>query len=195
MAAPRMTQFNMARLSRRTGGLDRLAAEYQKQVAGMTDEYAKSFSEYQKRVSEQMSPFEASMAQYREVATPQYQAQVADYNAKLEAYQRQLAELEKDPVAARTERVMVGRNLFGRKKYQDITFYEPKEVPTFSEKAPTAPDIPQAPEIEQFDSAQFEAKRGQLGQNVQREVGERRAARMNVAKRGASRPLLRGEQV
>jgi hypothetical protein len=235
MAAPRLTQFNLARLSRRTGGLDRLAAEYQKQVASMTDEYTKSFSAYQQRVSEQMAPFESAMAQYREVAMPQYQAQVADYNAKLEAYQRQLAELEKDPVIERTERVMVGRNLVGKKKYQNITYYEPKPIPQFATprverrelppadsfmeqierrfrsarglnpdydevtvydpiKAPEAPEVPNLPQLEQFDSSKFENKRSQLAQNVQREVGERRAARMNVTKRGALRPLLRGEQ-
>jgi uncharacterized phage infection (PIP) family protein YhgE len=188
-----MTQFNLARLSRRTGGLDRLANEYQQQIAAMTDQYSKGFSEYQRRVGEQMAPFEAAMAQYQQVAQPQYQSQLAEYNAKLEAYRQQLADLERDPVIERTARVVTGKTWYGKKKYGDITYFEPKEIPTFSAQAPTAPDIPQAPEIEQFDSSQFEAKRGQIGQTVQREVGERRAARLNVTRRN-TRTMLQGEQ-
>jgi uncharacterized phage infection (PIP) family protein YhgE len=187
-----MTQFNLARLSRRTGGLDRLANEYQQQIAAMTDQYSKGFSEYQRRVGEQMAPFEAAMAQYQQVAQPQYQQQLAEYNAKLEAYQRQLAELEKEPVIERTGTAQT-RTWYGKKKTQTFTYYEPKEIPTFSAQAPTAPDIPQAPQVEAFDSSQFEAKRGQLGQTMQREVGERRAARLNVVRRG-NRTMLQGEK-
>ena len=190
MATFRPTQFNMARLSRRTGGLDRLAGEYKSQIAALTDDYAKSFAQYQGRVSEQMAPYEAAMQQYQQVANPQYQAALADYNAKLEAYRQQLADLEKDPVIERQGQIE-SRTWYGKKKTESFTYYEPKPIPTFTEKAPTAPDVPMAPQVDQFNSGQFDAKRSQLGQTMQREVGERRAARLQATRR-SSRTMLGG---
>ena len=191
MATFRPTQFNMARLSRRTGGLDRLAGEYKSQIAALTDDYAKSFSQYQGRVAEQMAPFEAAMQQYQQVANPQYQAALSDYNARLEAYRQQLAELERDPVIERQGQVTT-RNWLGRKRTETFTYYEPKPIPTFTERAPTAPDVPSAPQVEQFQGGgQFEEKRSQLGQTMQREVGERRAARLQATRR-SSRTMLGG---
>jgi len=91
MATFRPTQVNLARLSRRTGGLDRLAREYSQQVTAMTEDYAKQFSGYQQRVNQQMAPYEEAIKQYQNVAQPQYQQAMADYNAQLEAYRQRLA--------------------------------------------------------------------------------------------------------
>lgn len=191
MATIRPTQVNLARLSRRTGGLDRLANEYKSQIAALTEDYSRNFAQYQGRVAEQMAPFEAAMQQYQQVANPQYQAALADYNAKLEAYRQQLADLEKDPVIERQGQIE-SRTWYGKKKTESFTYYEPKEIPTFTEKAPTAPDVPMAPQVEQFQGgSQFEEKRSQLGQTMQREVGERRAARLQATRR-SSRTMLGG---
>lgn len=191
MATIRPTQVNLARLSRRTGGLDRLTNEYKSQIAALTEDYSRNFAQYQGRVSEQMAPFEAAMRQYQEVANPQYQAALADYNAKLEAYRQQLAELEKDPVVER-QGEMSYRTWYGKRKTESFTYYEPKPIPTFTERAPTAPDVPSAPQVEQFQGGeQFEARRSQLGQTMQREVGERRAARLQATRR-STRTMLGG---
>lgn len=191
MATFRPTQANLARLSRRTGGLDKLAGVYKQQVSALTDDYSKQFGDYQKRVSETMAPFEAAMRQYQDVAQPQYQSQVADYNKALEDYRAQLAALEAEPVTERTERVKVGRNWYGRSIYEDVTFFEPKPIPTFSRTAPTMPDAPVAPKVEEFNSAQFDEGRKSLGENLQREVAERKASRMNATRR-TSRTMLGG---
>jgi len=67
-------------------------------------------------------------------------------------------------------------------------------------KAPVAPVKPaefagvkpEMPEIGEFDTAQFEAKRAGAEQTFKREVGERRAARLGAVSRKATRPLLGG---
>lgn len=188
--ATRMTQANMARISRRLGGIDQLSNQYKQQIADLTAGYTQSFADYQKRTSETMAPFEAAMKQYQEVANPQYQSALSDYNAKLEAYRQQLADLEKDPVIERQGEASY-RTWYGKQKTERFTYYEPKPIPTFTEKAPAAPDIPMAPQVEQFSSAPFEEKRATLGQSMQRELGERRAARLQATRR-SSRTMLGG---
>ena len=59
---------------------------------------------------------------------------------------------------------------------------------------PELPDAPMAPQIEKFDSSAFEGQRASAASSLQREVGERRAARLNTARRGSARPLLQGEK-
>lgn len=67
-----------------------------------------------------------------------------------------------------------------------------KFTETFTETPPTAPEAPVAPELPTFDSSQFEARRGQLETELQRELGERRGARRRAVSRGGARPLLQG---
>lgn len=63
----------------------------------------------------------------------------------------------------------------------------------FTEAAPTAPQAPGAPpKIAEFDASQFEARRGQLESEFQRELGERRSAKKRAVSRGGARPLLQG---
>lgn len=62
----------------------------------------------------------------------------------------------------------------------------------FSESAPTAPKAPNKPEIAEFDQSAFEAKSKELGQTYQREVGERKSARLAAVSRSSRRPLLQG---
>lgn len=61
-----------------------------------------------------------------------------------------------------------------------------------TEKPPEAPQAPVAPEIPAFDTTEFDARRGQLESEFQRELGERRSARRRAVSRGGARPLLQG---
>lgn len=230
MAKIRPTQFNLARLSRRTGGLDRLAGEYKSQIAALTEDYTKSFAQYQSRVSEQMTPYEAAMKQYQEVVNPQYQTAMSEYGARLDAYRKQLQELEASPYATVTPTydpratAKVGGQFYqgdfrvngmlindflasvgsptrvtlGKYQEEGLRYGQPfsylKPTPAkFTEQAPEAPETPVAPEVEQFQGgAQFEEKRAQLGQTLQREVAERKASRLQATRR-SSRTMLGGQ--
>lgn len=177
---------------RRSSDLDRLAAEYKKQVDQVSGQYQQSFGQYQSKVAEQMKPFEDQMAQYKNVQMPEYEAAKAKYQQQLDAYNAQLEALKSDPGTPREETVVTGTTWYGAKKYGTMTVYDPKPVPTFTEKAPEAPAAPTAPQIEQFDSGQFDEQRGQLESTFKREVGERKAGRLAAVSRRSSRPMLQG---
>lgn len=188
-----ITEAQMRMLQRRrTSDLDRLSQQYKKNVQAMTGEYESDFKSYSQRVAEQMAPYEAELAKYKTETQPGYEAQVAAYQKKLDDYKAQLAAIEADPVTERTERVMVGRTWYGKKKYEDATFYDPKPIPTFTEKAPEAPAAPVAPNVEQFDTSKFEQRKAALDTELQREVGERKAGRIAAISRRSSRPMLQG---
>lgn len=79
--------------------------------------------------------------------------------------------------------------------YQALVGYELyKKTPPekFTEEAPKAPSAPTKPEIAEFDQSAFEAKSKELGQTYQREVGERKSARLAAVSRSSRRPLLQG---
>jgi hypothetical protein len=67
---------------------------------------------------------------------------------------------------------------------------------------PTAPDkpaefnmaAPEKPELGDFDSGQFEARRKEYDSALKREMAERRGSRMNAVQRGRGRSLLGGVQ-
>ena len=173
------------KLARRIGGSDitRLAGQYQKDVQGVTSQYQTEFQKYREQVAAQMAPYEAAVAQYKQTAEPQYQSALATYNQKLADYEKQLAEIAANPVTERTERVVVGRTWYGAKKYGTAYFYDPKPIPTFTEKAPVAPNAPEAPDVSAFDASQFEQKRAQLEEGFKREIGERRGSRLSAVQR------------
>lgn len=81
----------------------------------------------------------------------------------------------------------------GPTPYQKLVRYDlykktpPKE---FTEEAPVAPTAPTKPEIAPFDQSQFEAKGKELGKTFQREVGERKSARLGAVGRRMARPML-----
>jgi len=79
-------------------------------------------------------------------------------------------------------------------KRENFTYYEPKPIPTFTEKAPALPTAPVAPNIEKFDEGEFGAKRTAAESTFKREVGERRAARLGAVSRKMTRPMLRGAE-
>jgi hypothetical protein len=190
--ATKMTQFQASRIARRTSSdIKNLVRSYQTQFAEVNDQYAKDFGAYQRSVAERMAPFEAAMNEYGNVAEPKYQAELAQYNTALEDYNRKLAEIEADPVIATTATERY-RTWYGKKKTRTYEVFVPKEIPTFDAKMPNLPNAPMAPEIEQFDASKNMAQREGLSQSMQREVGERSAARKNVVQRGRGRSLLQG---
>jgi hypothetical protein len=63
----------------------------------------------------------------------------------------------------------------------------------FTEKAPAAPEAPpSAPTIESFSDEPFQQKRAGLESEFQRELGERKSARISAVSRRSSRPLMQG---
>lgn len=190
--ATKLTQLQASRIARRSGSdIKNLVRSYQTQFTEVNDQYAKDFGAYQKSVAERMAPFEAAMNEYGNVVEPRYQADLAQYNSALEDYNRKLAEIEADPVVATTA-TETYRNWYGKKKTRQFTVYVPKEIPTFDAKMPNLPGAPMAPEIEQFDASKNMAQRQALSEGLERETGERRAARRNVVQRGRGRSLLQG---
>jgi hypothetical protein len=79
----------------------------------------------------------------------------------------------------------------GTNKYWE-PYEEPRPVPTFEQVAPVAPAIPEAPKIGEFETAGFEQKRKQLQSDLQRELGERRGARMAAVQRRPRGGLMQG---
>jgi len=84
------------------------------------------------------------------------------------------------------------RTWYGKQKTDKFTYYEPKEIPSFTAKMPEIPEAPMAPpEVEKFDASAFEGQRKMASAQLQREIGERRAARLQATKR-TSRTMLGG---
>lgn len=195
-----LPQFKLQQLARRSGGgIDRLASQYKSSVAALTDEYQKAFSSYRAGVEQQMAPFQEALAKYQATDVPAYEAAKADYQKQLEAYGQALKDLEADPVIQRTGTVQWKEpryGLFGlagyKTKSQEVTYYEPKQVPKFEAKMPELPGAPQAPEIAAFNQEQFQQKRQQLSSELNRELGERRAAKLGAVSRRSSRSMLQG---
>jgi hypothetical protein len=190
--ATRMPQF-LARKVARRGGADitNLAAAYKSQSDALTSQYETEFDKYRQAVAEKMTPFQEALNQYQSVLEPQYQSALSAYNQKLADYQKQLAEISANPVTERVQREVVGRTWYGKKEYGNVTYYDPKPIPTFQEKAPDLPAMPVAPEVAAFDTTQIEEKRKQIGTDFQREIGERKAGRIGAVQR-KSRTLLGG---
>lgn len=190
--ATRMPQF-LARKVARRGGADitNLAAAYKAQSDALTSQYETEFDKYRQAVAQKMTPFQEQLANYQSVLEPQYQSALSAYNQKLADYQKQLAEISANPLTERVQREVVGRTWYGKKQYGNVTYYDPKPIPTFQEKAPDLPAMPVAPEVAAFDTAQIEEKRKQIGTDFQREIGERKAGRIGAVQR-KSRTLLGG---
>jgi hypothetical protein len=190
--ATKLTQFQSARLARRTSSdIKNLVRSYQTQFADVSSQYAKEFSDYQKSVADRMAPYEAAVAEYSNVIEPKYRAEIEQYNAALNDYQRKLAELDADPVIATTA-TQKYREWYGKKKTKTFEVFVPKDIPTFDARPPEGlPDMPTAPAIEAFDSGKFSTQHKSIIEGLDRESAERRGARMNAVQR-RSRTMLKG---
>ena len=211
MATARQPQFLQRRMARRAGAGDiiRLSGDYQKQIQGLTAEYEKQFSDYQKTVAERMAPYQEQVARYQNETQPQFEAALAGYTGRFDAYLRNLQSVYDSPLERidPPKRIVDGGramllNLDGRwvssrdlpegYTIDDGNLYRRRETPTFNETAPTAPEVPLAPEVPSFDGSQFEQRRNQLQEGFKRETAERRGARMNAVQRGRGRGMLQG---
>ena len=196
-----LPQFKQRQIARRSSSdIDRLAKQYKSAVDQITGEYQTAFTGYQAGVAEKMKPFEAELATYKESLLPTYEAQKTSYQKNLEDYNKLLADIEANPVTEATGYQQVKKprfNLFGLAGYETktepFTYYVPKEIPKFTEAAPTPPATPMAPTVEAFDSGQFAAKKEEVEGRFKRELGERRAAKIGAVSRRMTRPLLQGE--
>jgi hypothetical protein len=196
-----LPQFKQRQIARRSSSdIDRLAKQYKSAVDQLTGEYQTAFTGYQAGVAEKMKPFEAELATYKESLLPTYEAQKTSYQKNLEDYNKLLADIEANPVTEATGYKQVKKprfNLFGiagyETKTEPFTYYIPKEIPKFTETAPTPPATPMAPTVEAFDSGQFAAKKEEVESRFKRELGERRAAKIGAVSRRMTRPLLQGE--
>jgi hypothetical protein len=197
------------RLMRKQTDLTRLADQYRKNVEGLTGEYQSAFANYQKSTAEQLAPYEEAVKRYKEQDMPAFERAKADYESRLEQFNQAMADYEANP----TERVNA-RQINGRggpffdidgKRYnsanlpneysvkqvgKNFEVYRDRPMPKMPGRAPRAPSAPERPAVAEFDSSQFEQKRGQLQQEYTREVGERKGAKLNAVRRG-SRTLMR----
>lgn len=193
MARKELTQFQRARLSRRLGGIDQLATQYQKNIQQITGEYQTAFSDYQAEVAKQMAPYEAELGNFQNVVMPEYEAAMGRYKAKLDAYNQQLQAIAADPVIERQGSQWTSKDWRGRRKRIDYVYYEAKPIPELTALPPfLAKEAPTPPQIAEFDSSEFDAKRAQTQTTYKREVSERRGARMSAVSRRSARPLMQG---
>lgn len=179
-----MPEFMQRRVARRTGSdVTRLASSFKMQTGALADQYQSEFAKYQQMVAEKMAPYQAAVADYQSRLEPAYQTELTAYNERLANFQQQLAAISADPVTERVQREVVGRKWYGKKIYGDVTYFDPKPIPEFKDKAPELPNLPTAPEVQAFDSTALETKGKQLQSDFNREIGERRAARMGAVQR------------
>ena len=204
-----ISKTQMKAMQRRgSSDIDRLAQQYQKDIAALTGDYEKSFMGTQAEREKQLQPYNLATEQYK-TAMADYDTQAAAYRSKLGEYQAAVTSAEKNPMTKigylKPEKGT--RNYFvlenGVKKYTDQLddanyFVEGLEVfkkntpPVFTEKAPTAPKAPEMPELAGLDETKFDTRRGELETTFKREVGERKAARLGAVSRRTARPMLQG---
>lgn len=209
-----MYQRRMA-LRRKTSTLDALTKQYQDQMKGVVGEYETAYSGYQSDVTKKQKAFEEAMAGYGAQKTD-YEKAIAGYTSRYKTYSEAKQDYIKDPynyqrlqevnlsrgrvryvyngqqmTGAQVERMpnVTMRPIGGRLTYGITT---KKDEPTFTEKEPTAPTVPTAPEIQKFDTAPFEEKKQQVETVYKRELGERKAGRQRAVSRKASRSMLQG---
>lgn len=197
------TQYQKRMAARRsTSDITRLAQQYQQEIAGVTGQYETEYAKYSQAVNEKMKPFEEEMKKYQSTVMPAYEAQMSEYKKRLEQHNLALAEIEKNPVIEKKGKetkwipAPIADPYAIAPQYYPVegeyTYYEPRELPKFTEKAPVAPVAPVSPASEKFDQAKFEEQRKNIEQTFKREVGERRAAKLGAVSRKATRPLLGG---
>jgi hypothetical protein len=220
---------------RRMTDIDRLAAEYKRNVEAMTGEYQQSFADFEANRAKAMEPYNLASEQYK-TAFADYEKQAAGYRERLGAYQKALEDFPTsagEKVNAQMYNTRGGKIWkIGDRSYSidelpvnyfvaDVMGEVPemktvgagrgaRQVPTgnmvtkvvgqelrkrtppgeFTEKAPTAPTAPTMPELGTFDSSGFQKRRAEAESAFQREVSERKAARLGAVSRRATRPML-----
>lgn len=203
------TAYQKRMMMRKNSDLTKLAEQYSKNIQAMTGQYESEFAKYQQERDALMAPYEASVKQYKEIQMPAYEAAVADYQRRLDDFNRAMSDYEANPkeltniVGAQSrggftykiggkyywERELPSEYSVGELKGKRV-LYKDRPMPRGPGNAPAAPSAPQAPDVPEFDSAPFEQKRTQLQSDYQRETGERKSARLAAVGRKGSRPLM-----
>lgn len=207
----RLAQQYSRSINELTGQYETSFSEYQKQVAKQMAPFEEASARFK---TEALPTYERQAADYR--------ARLAQFQSQLEDIQKSPSEMVNVPSRNTRggrrytiggqeygeynlpegyflEDVVVGqrenRSRSGQVTMSNVTetkLFRTKELPAFTEKAPTAPTAPTAPEVAAFDASQFEQRRGQLQEEYGREVGERRAGRLAAVSRRSRRPMLQG---
>ena len=213
------TEYQKRMMVRKTSDLTRLADQYKKNIEAMTGQYETDFANYQKQRDELMAPYEAAVKKYQEVDMPAFENAKSSYEQRLNQFNESLSNFQ-ERTKITPSKVEIGIEPFSFQPFQifyvggqkidtrklpkeyslepaksgNIFFdlYKDNPVPTFNEKAPTAPAAPTKPDIAGFDSTKFEQAKTQLQTDFQRDVGARKDARLAAVGRKASRPLLQG---
>jgi hypothetical protein len=167
-----------------------------------------------------MAPYDTAVKNYQDVLYPQYEQASSNYKTKLEQFNNSLSnfqaktkvdaptQLKLDLLRGNLEQIWtidgkkistknlpsgysaeVAPKITGEKFYD---LYKDNPVPTFSDKAPSAPSRPEAPVIAPFDDTTFKKQSQELQSGYSRDLGERKASRLNVIGRKSSRPLMGG---
>lgn len=205
------TAYQKRMMTRRTSDLTRLAEQYKKNVQSMTGEYETAFSKYQQEREAAMAPYNEAVKRYKETDMPAYEAAVAAYQKRLDDFNRAMEDYESNPTeriqnqrfyGGRGQQIQIDGKMYSLNDFKgpgDVSIkyegnrpvaYRDRPVPKMRGSAPQAPATPQAPQVAEFDETQFEQKRGQLQQEYQREVGERRSSRLAAVRR-TGRTLLK----
>jgi hypothetical protein len=203
-----ITKAQMSRLQRRQGGgIDRLTKDYKRSLDALMGEYGSAFSAYGKRIGEQMIPFDAAVKSYQQQSNT-YLDQVDAYNKELVKRQNLIENISFFPTetaaaSIKGKTVSMGGREYSRNKLPEGYFVgkdfrgqtavlKYREAPPLPQERPVAPMAPELPQQEVFDDSKFKAKRAELASSYQREVSERKAARMSAVGRRATRTLLQG---
>jgi hypothetical protein len=205
--ATQLTQYQMARVARKSSDITRLASQYRNSVNDLSGQFQSSFADYQKKRDEIMAPYNTAVDQYKADFTT-YETNLAGYKTKLSDYQARLADVSANPLEQLDVQRRVTRQgqqflidgawktsgqLGDEYTVEGTTLYKARSAGKFDATAPKAPDAPVQPAVDAFDSTQFDAKRAELDTGYKREVGERKAARASAVSRKSARPLLQGQ--
>jgi hypothetical protein len=189
-----------------TGQYEQSYADYQKQVAEKMAPYEAEVKRYQ---SELMPNYESQVSGYRQRLS-EYQTKLEDitkrpYDYLSPAPRTETTEGYGDDWRRNTSAYFpsLGKRLkpidlvnMGYEVSQDRYgggFGEVRKrrvLEKFTEAAPSAPAAPVRPTVQEFDTSKFAASKEQTEKTFQREVGERKAARLGAVSRRATRPML-----
>jgi hypothetical protein len=195
-----------------TGEYQSAFANYQKSAAEQLAPYEEAVRRYKEQ---DMPAFERAKADY-ESRLEQFNQAMADYEAnptervnarqingrggpffEIDGKRYNSANLPAeysveyvDAVPAKTLGGGRGAKVIEPGRPASYEVYRDRAMPKMRGSAPKAPSAPERPAVADFDSSQFEKKRGQLQQDYTREVGERKGAKLNAVRR-TNRTLMR----
>jgi hypothetical protein len=214
------SEYQKRMMVRKNSDLTKLSSQFGKDVNASTSAYEKAFGDYQKQSDELMAPYNTAVKNYQDVLYPQFEQATSNYKTQLEQFNNSLANfqpksivnapftLKADLQKGTAEQIwnIDGKSISTKNlpsgysyevapkgtKNRFYDLYKDNPVPTFSDKAPSAPSRPEAPVIPPFDDTTFKKQSADLQSGFSRDLGSRKAARLNVIGRKSSRPLMGG---